>query len=151
MRSIASSSRSSPKSCVDAEVRFEDAAAVDLDTELDPDRQWAMVANLPYNVGTSVVLDALRHVPQIERFVVMVQQEVAERLVATPGSRTYGLPSVVVGIHGRARIEFKVPPQVFLPPPNVGSAVVSIVRIPAPRAAERAVARRRVRTTRCSW
>jgi 16S rRNA (adenine1518-N6/adenine1519-N6)-dimethyltransferase len=125
---------------VDVEVRFEDVAGVDLGTELDPDRQWAMVANLPYNVGTSVVLDALRHVPQIGRFVVMVQQEVAERMVAMPGSRTYGLPSVVVGIHGRARIEFKVPPQVFLPPPNVGSAVVSIVRIPAHHAAERAVA-----------
>lgn len=124
---------------VDAEVRFEDVAGVDLGTELDPHRPWAMVANLPYNVGTSVVLDALRHAPQIGRFVVMVQQEVAERMVATPGSRTYGVPSVVVGIHGRARIEFKVPPQVFLPPPNVGSAVVSIVRIPAHRAAERAV------------
>ncbi|MEX1005272.1 MAG: 16S rRNA (adenine(1518)-N(6)/adenine(1519)-N(6))-dimethyltransferase RsmA [Acidimicrobiia bacterium] len=123
----------------DVEIRFEDVAAVDLGTELDPARPWAMVANLPYNVGTSVVLDALRHVPQIERFVVMVQQEVAERMVATPGSRTYGLPSVVVGIHGRARIEFKVPPQVFLPPPNVGSAVVSIARVPAPAAAERAV------------
>lgn len=125
---------------VDATVRFEDVATVDLGTELDPARNWAMVANLPYNVGTSVVLDVLRHVPQIGRFVVMVQQEVAERMVATPGSRTYGLPSVVVGIHGRARIEFKVPPQVFLPPPNVGSAVVSIVRIPAHRVAERAIA-----------
>ena len=125
---------------VDAEVRFADVATVDLGSELDPARRWAMVANLPYNVGTSVVLDALRHVPQIDRFLVMVQQEVAERMVATPGSRTYGLPSVVIGLHGRARIEFKVPPQVFLPPPNVGSAVVSIVRIPAARAAERAAA-----------
>lgn len=122
-----------------AEVRFRDIAAVDLGTELDPARRWTMVANLPYNVGTSVILDALRHAPQVARFVVMVQVEVAERLVATPGSKVYGLPSVVVGLHGRARLEFKVPPQVFLPAPNVGSAVVSIDRAPAATGSERAV------------
>ena len=123
-----------------AEVRYRDVATADLAAELDPARPWAMIANLPYNVGTSVVLDALRHVRQIGRFVVMVQHEVAERMVALPGSRTYGLPSVVVGLHGRARIEFKVPPQVFLPPPNVGSAVVSIDRVPAHPMSERAIA-----------
>lgn len=122
------------------DLRFADAAHVDLSTELDPDRQWTMVANLPYNVGTSVVLDALRRVPQISRFVVMVQTEVAERMVSAPGTKAYGLPSVVVGVHGAGRIEFKVPPQVFLPPPSVGSAVVSIVRTPEPEGAERAIA-----------
>ncbi|MEX1043580.1 MAG: 16S rRNA (adenine(1518)-N(6)/adenine(1519)-N(6))-dimethyltransferase RsmA [Acidimicrobiia bacterium] len=120
-------------------LRFADIADVDLASSLDPDRAWAMVANLPYNVGTSVVLDTLRHVPQVTRFVVMVQTEVAERLVAGPGSKTYGLPSVVVGIHGRSRLEFRVPPQVFLPPPNVGSAVVSIERAPASPVAGRAI------------
>ncbi len=122
------------------ELRFSDVSAVDLTTDLDPGRVWTMVANLPYNVGTAVVLDALRHTPQIERFVVMLQTEVAERLVAGPGSKTYGLPSVVVGVHGAARLEFRVPPQVFLPRPNVGSAVVSIVRTPAPVGAESAIA-----------
>ena len=122
-----------------AEVRYDDVATVDLGAALDPDTQWSMVANLPYNVGTSVVLDALRHAPQICRFVVMVQLEVAERLVAVPGTRAYGIPSVVVGIHGNARIAFRVPPQVFLPPPNVGSAVVVIERRPAHPASERAI------------
>jgi 16S rRNA (adenine1518-N6/adenine1519-N6)-dimethyltransferase len=122
------------------DLRFADASAVNLTTDLDPQRTWTMVANLPYNVGTSLVLDALRHTPQIERFVVMLQTEVAERLVAGPGSKVYGLPSVVVGIHGAARLEFRVPPQVFLPRPNVGSAVVSIVRRPAAAAAEAAIA-----------
>lgn len=121
------------------DLRFADASRVDLTDELDPARKWSMVANLPYNVGTPIVLDALRRVPQIVRFVVMVQVEVGDRLVAHPGSGAYGLPSVVVGIHGRGRVEFKVPPQVFLPPPNVGSAVVVIDRHPAPAGAERAV------------
>jgi 16S rRNA (adenine1518-N6/adenine1519-N6)-dimethyltransferase len=123
------------------DMRFADITDVDLGSELDANRRWTMVANLPYNVGTAVVLDALRHTPQIHRFVVMVQNEVAERLVAVPGSKAYGLPSVVVRIHGRARLEFKVPPQVFLPIPNVGSAVVSIERGgAAPPDAERAIA-----------
>ncbi|MDX1448901.1 MAG: 16S rRNA (adenine(1518)-N(6)/adenine(1519)-N(6))-dimethyltransferase RsmA [Acidimicrobiia bacterium] len=123
----------------DVDVRYADAADEDLAVALDPAVTWFMVANLPYNVGTSLVLDALRHVPQLARFVVMVQTEVAERLVARPGSAAYGLPSVVVGIHGQARLEFKVPPQVFLPPPNVGSAVVRIDRRDAPAHAERAI------------
>lgn len=121
------------------DLRFADAARVDLAHELDPARKWSMVANLPYNVGTPIVLDSLRRVPQITRFVVMVQVEVGERLVARPGSNSYGLPSVVVGIHGGSRVEFKVPPQVFLPPPSVGSAVVVIDRKAAPATSERAI------------
>lgn len=123
----------------DAEVRYVDAVEADLATELDPTREWSMVANLPYNVGTPLVLDVLRQVPQVTRLVIMVQAEVAQRLVASPGSSSYGLPSVVVGIHGGARFEFKVPPQVFVPPPNVGSAVVRIDRKPPPSHAERAI------------
>ncbi|HSJ28254.1 MAG TPA: 16S rRNA (adenine(1518)-N(6)/adenine(1519)-N(6))-dimethyltransferase RsmA, partial [Acidimicrobiia bacterium] len=121
------------------DLRMEDATEVDLAAALDPRRSWTMVANLPYNVGTTVLLDAIRHTPQIARFVVMVQSEVADRLVAAPGSKAFGLPSVVVALHGTARLEFKVPPQVFLPPPAVGSAVVSIVRKAAPVGATRAV------------
>ena len=123
----------------DVEVRYADAARADLAADLDPDRDWTMVANLPYNVGTPIVLDALRRVRQIVRFVVMVQVEVGDRMVARPGSPSYGLPSVVVGIHGQGRVEFKVPPQVFLPPPTVGSAVVVIDRRPTPDGAERAI------------
>lgn len=123
----------------EVDVRYADAGRVDLAADLDPSRKWSMVANLPYSVGTPLVLDALRRVPQIVRFVVMVQLEVGERLVARPGVGAYGLPSVVVGIHGRGRIEFKVPPQVFLPQPNVGSAVVVIDRRLAPAGAERAI------------
>ena len=100
---------------------------------------WLMVANLPYNVGTPLVLDALRRVPQIERFVVMMQREVAERLVARPGNRQYGLPSVVTGIHAVGRLAFTVPAQVFYPPPRVESAVIVLDRVAAPEGAERAI------------
>ncbi len=120
------------------DVRFADVMEVDLAADLGSDR-WAMVANLPYNVGTGVLLDTLRHVPAVDRLVVMVQREVAERLVAEPGSRTYGIPSVVVGLHGRAEVAMRVPAQVFEPRPRVESAVVVIDRIAPPPRAERAL------------
>lgn len=123
---------------LDVDVRFADVTNVDFGSALDG-VGWAMVANLPYNVGTPVVLEALRHAPNIERFVVMVQREVAERFVAHPGSPEYGLPSVVAGIHSEAAVVFTVPPQVFYPPPRVESAVVTMSRVPAPHGAERAI------------
>jgi 16S rRNA (adenine1518-N6/adenine1519-N6)-dimethyltransferase len=123
---------------LDVELRFLDVTTVDLAADLHGGR-WTMVANLPYNVGTPLLLDALRRVEQIERFVVMVQREVAERLVAEPGGGLYGIPSVVAGIHARSRLAFRVPPQVFYPPPKVESAVVVLDRAPAPEGAERAI------------
>lgn len=123
---------------LDVDLRFEDVARVDLDASL-AGGPWAMVANLPYNVGTPVVMDALRKVERIDRFVVMVQREVAERFAASPGSVGYGLPSVVAGIYSDTRVAFRVPPQVFYPPPKVESAVVVMERKAAPEGAERAV------------
>ena len=123
---------------LEVDLRFADVMKVDLIDELG-EGPWTMVANLPYNVGTPMVLDALRRVKAIKRFVVMVQQEVAERLTAVPGNRQYGLPSVVAGIHSTVRIAFKVPPQVFYPSPKVGSAVVVLDRIEAASGAERAI------------
>lgn len=117
---------------------FGDAADLDL-TQLLGQGEWTFVSNLPYNVGTSIVLDALRTVPQIRRFVVMLQLEVAERLVAMPGSKTYGLPSVVTSLHGVGHIALRVPPQVFVPRPRVGSAVVVIDRRSAHRFTPRAI------------
>jgi 16S rRNA (adenine1518-N6/adenine1519-N6)-dimethyltransferase len=124
---------------LDVDLRFGDVMKRDLADDLGPG-PWTMVANLPYNVGTPLVLDALRSSPVIERFVVMVQREVAERLVARQGSRDYGLPSVIVGIHSRAELAFKVPPQVFYPRPRVASTVVVIDRVEPPPNAERAIA-----------
>lgn len=89
---------------------------------------WSMVANLPYHVGTPLVLDLLQRNPNVTRYVIMVQAEVAERLAAGPGSRRYGLPSVIVGLHGEVRTLFAVSPSVFHPPPEVDSAVIEIIR-----------------------
>ncbi len=123
---------------VDVDLRFEDAMNVDFATVLG-DGPWAMVSNLPYNVGTPLLMSLLRSVPAITRFAIMVQREVADRIVAEPGSKQYGIPSVVTSLHSRRLDWFRVPPQVFVPPPSVGSAVVILERIPAPASSERAV------------
>ena len=121
-----------------AEIRFEDAADVDFDAVLPPG-DWSLVANLPYNVGTPIVLRLLREVPRVGRLVVMLQREAVERLAASPGSKTYGLPSVVVGLHGTIRVALRVPPHLFVPQPKVESAVAVIERKPADPRAERAI------------
>lgn len=90
--------------------------------------RWTVVANLPYNLAATLVLDWLVRPGQPERFVVMVQREVADRFTADPGSRVYGLPSVVTRLYGSPRLAFRVPPTVFYPQPDVDSAVVEIVR-----------------------
>lgn len=114
----------------DVELRFGDAVRVDLEKELGPG-EWTMVANLPYGVGTTLLLDALQQAPRIVRFVVMVQREVAERLAAAPGSKTYGLATVVAALHGTVDYAFTVAPTVFVPPPEVESAVIVVERIEA--------------------
>ncbi len=113
------------------DLRIADVTDVDLQQDL-ADGPWVLVANLPYNVGTPLVLDILRTTPAVERLIVMVQREVGERLVAEPGSRIYGVPSVIAGMRSRAEIQFAVPSGVFLPAPDVESAVVSLTRIEPP-------------------
>jgi 16S rRNA (adenine1518-N6/adenine1519-N6)-dimethyltransferase len=120
------------------EVRHADATSVDLEADLDGS-PWTLVSNLPYNVGTGIVLDALRTAPSIDRFVILVQREVADRLLASPGSRTYGIPSVVAAIYATGTMSFTVPSTVFYPAPAVESAVVELRRRPAPVEAGRAI------------
>ncbi len=93
----------------------------------------ALVANLPYNVAVPVVLHLLATMPALERGLVMVQAEVADRLVAPPGSRTYGVPSVKLAWYAAATRAGAVPRTVFWPAPNVDSGLVRLVRQPAPR------------------
>lgn len=115
---------------VDVELRFADVTKEDFTATLDG-RGWVLVANLPYNVGTPLLLDILRSAPNLERFVVMVQREVAARIAAEPGSRSYGLPSVIVGLRAELVGWFPVGRDVFIPPPDVDSAVVELRRIEA--------------------
>ena len=112
-----------------------DALRLDWDELLgaaDPSAPWSLVANLPYNVATPLVLDLLEGVPAITRMLVMVQREVGERLAAHVGDKAYGIPSVKVAYRAVADVVGRVPPTVFVPPPRVESALVRIVRRPAP-------------------
>jgi 16S rRNA (adenine1518-N6/adenine1519-N6)-dimethyltransferase len=109
-----------------------DAMALDWTALLADSGRWVLVANLPYNVATPLIADLLDDVPAIERMLVMVQHEAGERLVAPPGSKTYGIPSVKVAYWATARLVGKVPPSVFLPEPKVDSALVRIERRPEP-------------------
>jgi 16S rRNA (adenine1518-N6/adenine1519-N6)-dimethyltransferase len=94
-----------------------------------PDPQpTAVVANLPYNVSVPVLLHVLATFPAIRHGLVMVQAEVADRLVAPPGSKTYGVPSVKLAWYCSARRVGSVPPAVFWPVPNVDSGLVRLER-----------------------
>lgn len=104
-----------------------DALHLDWPALLGDDR-WVLVANLPYNVATPLVADLLDRVPQIVRMLVMVQREVAERLAAHPGDDAYGAVSVKVDYWAEATVVARVPASVFVPRPNVESALVRIVR-----------------------
>ena len=99
----------------------------------------ALVANLPYNVAATVILRYLQEVPSLRRLVVMVQAEVADRICAGPGNRTYGAYTAKLALIARVTGRFEVGPGNFMPPPHVDSAVVRIDRAPlvdAARAAE---------------
>ncbi|HEX4984103.1 MAG TPA: 16S rRNA (adenine(1518)-N(6)/adenine(1519)-N(6))-dimethyltransferase RsmA [Ilumatobacteraceae bacterium] len=105
-----------------------DAMTLDWPAVLADGDHWTLVANLPYNVATPLVCDVLDTVPQIERMLVMVQREVADRFVAAPGSKQYGAVSVKIAYWASARLVGVVPPSVFVPRPNVESALVEITR-----------------------
>ena len=117
---------------LDVRVVAGDAMALAWDEVLAGAERWILVANLPYNVATPLVLDLLRDVPAIERMLVMVQLEAGERLAASPGTPAYGIPSVKVALRATARVVGKVGPDVFLPRPRVDSGLVEVVRLPEP-------------------
>ncbi|GAC1318872.1 MAG: 16S rRNA (adenine(1518)-N(6)/adenine(1519)-N(6)) -dimethyltransferase RsmA [Acidimicrobiales bacterium] len=104
-----------------------DAMRVDWTAVLGPHR-WVLVANLPYNVATPLIVDLLEAVPQIDRMLVMVQAEVGERLAAGPGDEAYGAVSVLVSYWAEAHLAGRVPPTVFVPRPKVDSTLVAITR-----------------------
>ena len=87
-----------------------------------------LVANLPYNVSVPVIIHILETFPSIENYLVMVQSEVADRLAASPGSRTYGSPSVKLQWYGEVSKAGSVSRSVFWPVPNVDSDLVQITR-----------------------
>jgi 16S rRNA (adenine1518-N6/adenine1519-N6)-dimethyltransferase len=103
-----------------------DAMRLDL-ASLEP-VPTAVVSNLPYSVATPVILRTIEQLPAVGRWTVMVQREIADRLRAAPGSRTYGSPSVIVQLACEVKLVRKVDPAVFRPRPRVDSAILGLRR-----------------------
>jgi 16S rRNA (adenine1518-N6/adenine1519-N6)-dimethyltransferase len=112
----------------EVEVIEADAMRADWGDLLADAGTWVLVANLPYNIATPLIADLLDKVPAIDRMLVMVQLEMAERLTARVGDRGYGAVSVKVAYWADARLVGKVPATVFYPKPKVDSALVAIRR-----------------------
>ncbi len=111
-----------------------DALALDVGSILHPPIK--VVANLPYNVGTELLIRWMtpqQWPPFWDSLTLMFQKEVAERIVATPGSKAYGRLALMVQWRADAQIALTLPPQAFTPPPKVHSAVVHITRLDEPR------------------
>lgn len=90
-----------------------------------------LVANLPYNVAATIILQFFQTMPSLRRAVVMVQKEVADRIAAVPGTKAYGAYTVKLSLYGEVTGRFEVPPRCFMPAPHVDSAVVRIDRADA--------------------
>ena len=103
-----------------------DALRMDWPAEL-PGGRWRMVSNLPYNVAVPLVFRMLDEAPQVDRFLVMVQREVGERMAAAPGTKAYGAASVRLAYLAEVDVVRRVPATVFWPRPDVSSVLVRIV------------------------
>lgn len=109
--------------------RIEEADAMTADWEaLLGDDRWSMVSNLPYNVAVPVVIRLLEEAPRVDPLLVMVQREVGERLVASPGDEAFGAVSLRIAYRAEARLVRRIPPTVFWPEPNVESVLVRLER-----------------------
>ena len=115
------------------EIVQEDAMKIDWQ-EFFTQRQgvWKMVANLPYNIATPLLVTLLENAPEIQAIYVMVQLEVGERFAASPRSKAYGIPSVKAQYWAETKVLGKVSPNVFLPVPKVDSAILQIIRKSSP-------------------
>ena len=112
------------------EVMNEDARTAELASMGDTPRR--IVANLPYNIAMPLLMNWLDHANSYSHLILMFQREVADRIVARPGSRTYGRPSVMVQWHCTARRLFDVPARAFVPPPKIVSSVISLTPFETP-------------------
>ena len=92
-----------------------------------------IIANLPYNIATSLLIQWLEHASAFESMTLMFQREVAERITAAPGDSAFGRLSILTGWLADADILFDIPPEAFVPPPKIISSVVQIRPLPAPR------------------
>ncbi len=105
-----------------------DAMKIDFSTLLNASSSWKLVANLPYNISTPLIINLLESCEQISAMLVMVQKEVGERICAAPGSSVFSGVALKVGYFARARIVSSISREVFIPKPNVDSVLVQVVR-----------------------
>ena len=96
------------------------------------DEPRKIVANLPYNIATTLLLSWLTHAKAFASFTLMFQKEVAERLVAQPGDKSYGRLSIITQWLCQTELKFDIPPQAFIPPPKIISSVVHLIPRPQP-------------------
>ena len=125
-RSLDESLREALAGAENVNVVFGDAVTFEY-ASLDPPPA-KLVANLPYNVATPIVLESLDGIPSLERWVVMVQREVADRFFAKPRTKAYGSVSVLLQLQARRTGFHRVPPTAFRPRPRVESAIVAFER-----------------------
>jgi 16S rRNA (adenine1518-N6/adenine1519-N6)-dimethyltransferase len=115
---------------VEADARRWDYAALDR----PPGGRTLVVGNLPYSAGKPILAALVAAHAALDRLVLMLQREVAERVAAAPGGRVYGALSVLTQLHWDVRVALRVAPGAFRPPPRVESAVLALASRPAPRA-----------------
>jgi 16S rRNA (adenine1518-N6/adenine1519-N6)-dimethyltransferase len=96
-------------------------------------RPRKVIGNLPYNVATQIVLQFCRFPREVDLIVVMLQKEVADRIVAAVGTSAYGVITLLIRLEWEARIVFTLPPRAFHPAPKVTSSLVSLSPLPEPR------------------
>ena len=128
--------RENTASLPNVEIIHGDAMQLDWKPLLTKSKHWHVVANLPYNLATPIVADILDGLSQVDHLLVMVQSEVADRLVAHVGSGAYGAVSVKIDYWATAKIVGAVPATVFFPQPRVESALVDIRRRDEPGVAQ---------------
>ena len=91
------------------------------------DEKIKIVANLPYQITSPFLFEVAKHAPKFSRVIVMIQKEVAQRIAAKVGTKNYGILTLKMQYYFNPRYEFTVPPTVFVPPPKVDSAVISLI------------------------
>ncbi|RIA75559.1 16S rRNA (adenine1518-N6/adenine1519-N6)-dimethyltransferase [Anaeroplasma bactoclasticum] len=118
------------KDCNNLKVINKDILEVDINKDIDEYKKnfknVYLVANLPYYITTPIILGLLSKTDKIKRYVMMMQEEVAERICGKPKTKDYNALSIAIGYRAKAKLELKVPRTVFIPSPNVDSAVISL-------------------------
>ncbi len=114
---------------LEGRIIFEDFLQLSLDNFFEVENTpFAVIGNFPYNISSQIFFKVLEYKDLIPEVVGMLQKEVAQRLASPPGSKAYGILSVLLQAYYEVEYCFEVPPSVFIPPPKVDSAVIRVVR-----------------------